>query len=624
MTYSGAAPPPTTMGKKEQLVAWRAAAATLGGALSPHTLHAACPLVIAGTWWLAIDDVPLRQMTDLGLASVLPPSVLLLLFALTASFALALTRRPLTALVPMCHIVVLIVMLYGVTAVLEAEPRFTTTWRHVGIVDHIARTGSVDPNIDAYFSWPGFFSLGGVLTKGAGLESALSIAAWAPLVFNLLFLAPLVVIFRWATSDERVVWLGVFAFYSLNWVGQDYFAPQAIGFALWLAILAILLHTFTPRGTPLDRPASFGAVFGRVVEAVRRPKDAAGERAALPAQVKVRRAGLVVVVIVIDAAVVAGHQLTPVPILLAVIGLVALARMEVRRLPVVLTVLLAAWISYMTTRYLIGHLDVLVKPVGAVGENVNQGVSSRIAGSADHQLVVRLRVISSAGIWLLAAAGLLRRLRARNVDIAIGVIAASPFVLPVLQPYGGEMLLRVFLFALPAVAFLIAGLAFPSVSHRAGWPTTAAIVLVGCTMLAIFQYTRYGNERLDHFTVGDVAAAEALYEYAPLGSTLVAGGDNVPWRYRAYADYRYDVITTLPAWRAGDPNPRTILGDLRERYADTGAYVLITRSTEIGAALFYGKPGVLEDLRELLRATSYVQHLYGARDGDVFFVPGQS
>src|SRR5918994_1063848 len=49
-------------------------------------VHALVPILIAALWALTIRDVPLRQMTDLGLVSVLPSTTILLLFALTASF----------------------------------------------------------------------------------------------------------------------------------------------------------------------------------------------------------------------------------------------------------------------------------------------------------------------------------------------------------------------------------------------------------------------------------------------------------------------------------------------------------------------------------------------------------
>ena len=84
----------------------------------------------------------------------------------------------------------------------------------------------------------------------------MEMAGWSPLVFNLLYLPPLLVIFRWATDDARVWWLGLWVFFSANWVGQDYFSPQAVAFALWLAMLAALLTRFTPRPAVLaERPS---------------------------------------------------------------------------------------------------------------------------------------------------------------------------------------------------------------------------------------------------------------------------------------------------------------------------------------------------------------------------------
>ena len=98
----------------------------------------------------------------------------------------------------------------------EPEPRGAPVYRHVGIIDYIVRNGAVDPNIDAYFNWPGFFGLGALFSDAAGFASPLAMAAWAPLAFNLLFLPMLVAIFRWASDDPRVLWLGLFVFYAAN------------------------------------------------------------------------------------------------------------------------------------------------------------------------------------------------------------------------------------------------------------------------------------------------------------------------------------------------------------------------------------------------------------------------
>lgn len=224
--------------------------------LLPAAVHALIPLVIVGLWALSIGGIPLRDMTDIGLISVMPASALALLALLTISFCLALYGRPLRPWVAFLHVAALIVILYGVTAFIEDNARFSSVYRHIGIIDNIIRNGDVDPNIDAYFNWPGFFALGAMISQAAGLDSPLAMAGWGALVFNFLFLAPLLVIFRWASDDPRVWWLGLWVFFSANWVGQDYLSPQAVAYTLWLAMLAALLTWFTPRPAVLaQRPS---------------------------------------------------------------------------------------------------------------------------------------------------------------------------------------------------------------------------------------------------------------------------------------------------------------------------------------------------------------------------------
>ena len=137
-------------------------------------------------------------------------------------------------------------MVYGVTSVVEAEPRFGPVYRHLGIVDHLLRYQEINGSIDAYFNWPGFFAFAAFLVAAGDLGDAFAFAGWTPLVSNLLYLGPLFLIMRSLTEDRRVVWLGVWIFMLTNWVGQDYFSPQSFSYFLYLVILAITLRWFSP------------------------------------------------------------------------------------------------------------------------------------------------------------------------------------------------------------------------------------------------------------------------------------------------------------------------------------------------------------------------------------------
>lgn len=558
----------------------------------------------------------------MGLVSVFPPGVFVVLALLTVSFCLSVTRRPLNPVVPLIHVVVLVVVLYGVTSFVEAEPRVAQVYKHLGVMDYILHHGSVDPTIDAYFNWPGFFALGAVIGKAAGFRSLLDIGAWGPITFNLLFLAPLMAIFRWASDDRRVMWLGLWVFYSTNWVAQDHVAPQALGYLLWLAILAALLTWFAPRPRKFiaSRPARGAPRRGQLLRRLR-------ERVSAQIQTKVtggtaaQRAGVLLMVAVMYAAIVVGHQLTPLPALITVLGLVVFARLETRRLPLIMGVFLVAWIVYMTTNFLEGNYRSLLGHIGDISQNVDQGVAGRFVGSPDHEFIVQIRVWASAVIWLLALGGFIRRVRRGWIDVAAVVVAGAPFLLPILQPYGGEIFLRVFLFALPAVALFIAFVAFPSDGSGRTWMTPVATVLIGCVLLGFFQYTRYGNERLDNFTRGDLALVQKFYRAAPHGSVVFAGVQNLPWRYQNYDDYDYHSLTELKAWTPPKTVPNLLTRQLEEALRSRGGgYVIITRSTEIAAELFEGKPGLLEAVASRLRHSKGVRVIYTNRDGELFYV----
>ena len=93
--------------------------------------------------------------------------------------------------------------------------------------------------------------LSAFLTQITGLDSGLDLIGWAPVAFNLLYLPPLLLVFRAASKDWRVVWLAAWIFYITNWIGQDYYSPQAFAYFLYLVILGVLLTWFARGPRPI-------------------------------------------------------------------------------------------------------------------------------------------------------------------------------------------------------------------------------------------------------------------------------------------------------------------------------------------------------------------------------------
>jgi hypothetical protein len=566
--------------------------------------------VSVGVWLASLSAVDPRQMNGLGLVSVLPPAAFAALAILAASFCATLHRRRPPQMLLLAHVVALVVMVYGLPALVEPEPRFAATWRHVGVIDTILQTGQVDPRIDAYFNWPGFFILAAFVTAAGGTPDLLALAAWAPVAVVLICVAPLALLMRSLSSDRRVVWLGIWVFCLGNWVGQDYLSPQAFGFFLYLVVLAITVTWL--RATPAWLPpwVRMRVVPGSACRVWGSPQ----------------RAALVAVALLLFAVTVPSHQLTPFAILPGVAALVLAKRCMARGLPVAMAVMIGTWLSYMAVAYLAGHGGGLASGVGDVGTSVGEGVADRVRGDPDHILVARVRLGLTVALGALAAAGFVCRARRGFDDGDAALLLGGPMALPLLQPYGGEIALRTYLFTLPFVALFVALLIEGAAPAVRAWVGTAVTLALTLALLGPFMLARYGNERMDWFSRDEVAAVDYVYRAAPKGSTLVAWVPSVPWKSRDYALHRYRMVTENPDWsevRRLTPGSRAQVTALERflRAEEGGAWIVLTRSQKAQAELTgMEQPGSLDRLEAALRAAPGFRLRFANRDATVFSV----
>ena len=562
-----------------------------GGAPSSRAVRSR--LVALVPWLLppaavAIAAVALRSasaagITDLGLVSVLPVGFHLALAVLAAGFVLALRGPERTPLL-VFQTLVAVALLYCVSLPFQQEPSFNVVYRHAGIIDHLLRGGPIDPGIDAYFNWPGFFLLAEFVVDVTGLESALPLAPYAPLAFNLLALPALVVIGRAATADWRTAWIGIWVFYLTNWVGQDYFAPQAAAYVLYLTLAVAVLTSLAGR---LDGPtrwwrrsaASAVRWSGRVVGARSEGSELPG-----PHVGRLERGGMVLAGALLFGALAASHQLTPFAALLLVLALVVVRRTTAPSLPLIGALLVGAWLAFMAAVYLAGNGRDLVAQALAVDDTVSANVGQRVSGSAEHLVIVYTRLGSTGLLWLLATVGIIRLLRAGRPAPRHALLAFVPLLLVVLQPYGGESLLRAYLFALPFLGVLVAGALFPAVAGSWTWRRSAALFAVVGLLMGTFVLTRYGNERIYLFTTEERAAAQFVYARAEPGDVIVAGSSDVAWQEVGYDDYDYQQVArlVLPAPPAETPVELAdrVADALDEHRGDAAAYLLISRSQE--------------------------------------------
>jgi hypothetical protein len=245
-------------------------------------------------------------------------------------------------------------------------------------------------------------------------------------------------------------------------------------------------------------------------------------------------------------------------------------------------------------------------------------------GSLGHLTVVYLRLLLTAAVWGLALIGGLRAFARRRRDRAYAVLALAPFPLMPLQPYGGEILLRVYLFSLPFMVLFVARLFFVRRTAGRGRFTLVVLWALNLVALASFLVARYGNERMDYFARDELTAVETLYAVAPTHATLFAVEDNLPWRYRGYDSYDYEKVSELPAWRRLAKRPRRMHAVLaaverKLRHSRRGGYVILSRS-QAAASELLGAP-TPNAYRRFARAVSTSPHfrrIFHSRDAVVY------
>ncbi|MFJ5263030.1 lipopolysaccharide biosynthesis protein [Streptomyces sp. NPDC088387] len=522
-------------------------------------------------YWVPVTRLGERDLDDmggLGLISVLPLPTLvgaaLLIVVFASLLWLARERRALL----LVTLLATVVSLHALPAVIETEPRFATAWQHLGFLDYIDRTGTAVPDLDARWSWPGFFAVAAFVAQACGIHDFTEVIRWWPLTIQLLYLAPMFLLARSLRASWRARWTGIWIFVLSGWVGQDYFSPQGFTYLLYLAFVALLLVWFRAPHVIWSRM--------RPGEAEVEPTD------------RRQRAVLLLVVIGLFAATVPAHQLTPFVMLGVIAVLVLAGRSELRGLPVLFTVMVAAWIGFMAEPYWSGHFDELFGGVGGLGGNVSSSVSGRIeGGSSTHKLVLYARVLLAGGVMAFACWGWWRRRLHKYRERSLLVLAFVPFLGFGMQSYGGEMALRVFMFALPGAALLAALALFPRTGATAGERDRSrvslapmAALLAGLVLMGGFLVARWGNEPFERIRPGEVAAMEYVYAHDdPTVRLLWLSNDTVdnvtpamPWGARDMEKVSY-VPTLAP------PDPVLVSGLVKAlKDAGPNSYLMVNRS----------------------------------------------
>jgi hypothetical protein len=526
---------------------------------------------------LFLKPIDPSALGSFGLIGALPPAVLVALVVLTVAFVVEVrSPRPRTWLL-FTAIVLAVLGTYGLPSLTEPVARLPVAWLHAGWTEYIGQHGTVLHNFDARFSWPAFFGVAAWLTKLSGIGSTTALLAWAPPVLTGLAAVGVHAVATAVLGRGRAPWLAVWTFLCVNWVEQDYFSPQGLVFLLYLGALAVTFRWLCGDADPKRRVA---ASFG-----------------------------LVVLILALAPA----HQVTPFAFAAILAVLTVTRRLKVPWLLAVAILAPLTWLVVGASDYWIGHLQVLTGGIGDLSGAVQQNVQERVAGDPGRLTVLGFRFGLTALVGVLAAAGWwgLRTPQGRR-PVVLAVVAVVPAGLVALQSYGGEMLLRSYLYSLPLLCTLAgAGLDrwLRSTRGRRVIPVAlvpVAVVAVLAAAAVLLVGARGGNDGYVAFRKSDETVVAEAYRIARPGQRIASLTAYAPLNWAEVGEVKQGSLerTCIPGPAAG-PCISRVGPD----------FVVITRAQDDYGVTLLGLPaGWTESVRaELVSSGAYREQL---RAGD--------
>ncbi len=531
-------------------------------------------LALAVVLWLpALPGLKTAGYSQFGLLTAGTGPILIVCMALVVGAFLTAIRRNQLRIAVAAIAVAIIVQRLTVTLVTDV-PVYEWTYKHVAVTEFILAFGALPPNgIDIYAQWPGFFVVTAWFSQATGF-GILSLAHVFTPMIHVLTAVFIFSIARILKFRRRVAVTAVMLGELVNWVGQDYYAPQALGFVLAVGFLVLLL-----------------------------------------ASVQLRVAGFLA--ILPFAALVPTHQLTPYW-LFAVTGVLLVTR---RVKP--------WWLMFPLAFILFGYLYPrlsIVAPYGLLSgfdpvENAASNVQA--PGILGKQVTSLMCRALSAGVFGLALMSVVYAWRTKKTFWAPMVMAFGSIGLLAGQSYGGEAIFRVYLYAIPGCVLLIAPMllaaldadpsAARSTAGKVGARLAVACAAVGTVGAATFGLQGYfGLWPMIIENRAQVDQTRELVAEAPAGSTftmLYPAGfpirSTAKYVAQAEANELFDAPFNYygPEYMLEFPTAEQLEDfEWQASQRDVPAYVILTRQS-LEAMKYYGfmQDGAAETFERWLR-----------------------
>jgi len=386
------------------------------------------------------------------------------------------------------QLLVIVIAIYLTPFLLEGTPRYGATFWNYGMVDYLYRIGYTSPSEITYHSWPGFSFQVVSLLNITGITNPEPVMALYPFVVEIIYVLIILALFSVDNdkSPGTIAWIAALIFILGNWTYSNYFSPQSSVYILILCFILVLVW--------LNRKQA-----GNLSEKI--------------------------LLIILFSSIVLTHLLTSLIVLLTLAVLIVFYFIRYRKFRWIDMLLLTAtlfmgWTIYGASYQLKMNLPLVIQEILRLDLLLEQLMGRIVETSVQHQTINTIRVVYTGVIALVGILGFVLNIKHRGWQIAgrilFGLAVAVILILPLLF-YGGEMIVRAYIFLLPFVIFYIAYLIVKYMKKplAAVFIAIALIAVVPCSLI-----TLYGNETLEYIHPGELRAADFYYGKARSGFSL--------------------------------------------------------------------------------------------------------
>jgi hypothetical protein len=502
----------------------------------------------------------------LGLFSILPFYFFVAFFFLGLSFFVTLQFVEKSRLLLLiCQTILLILFLSFTPAVVEGTARFSPAYHHFKAVDVILQTGHLDPSKMWQLNWPSFSILWSIFLQITSIPEQSLLLAY-PTIVNILLFVPLFILLRALTNDSKITWFAIWFFYLGNWVGQDYFSMQSIGYIIIILLIFLIFKSMNQRVVNWKWDVLFFLLFFYIASS---------------------------------------HVLSSLAILSVIL---ALSIAKYWRRPTffaaALVCIVVGWTIFNANIFLTANLANSLKQILNFNAVFQTNLANRISGSPEHVFVTQVRVLYSAAIIILPLIGIILTWKSKKlgyVEKRILIILAG-FSLLAMFPYSGEILFRIYIYSLPLLAYF----ALKGLKNKYVLCIMAIFLMTAAPVLHVIAL--YGNEALDYVPHSELVGITFLYKTTTTGD--VVGGAKQTAFQGDFRDLHYRINYTITSFNEiiSANSFSSLWTEPKDSYENR--YVCISYATTSYYSFFVGNPAIIEDLRSNITQSTHYNLVY--------------